>query len=514
MSVFIDALSAWFLPVALFVPLGLGALLLSCGRRLPVALARGVALAGFVAPPGVAGVMFFGFAGAMDAGTGYAFEVALPLGVEAWGMLLTLGVNGISLPLFALAAVVGAAAGVQAVCLCEVERAEVFWGLLLVMLGGMLGMFASVDVFFMYFFHEFALVPTFILMLVWGGVGRRTAAIQMAVFLTLGAMVALAGIVLVFLAAGGTSFNLLALRAALVPGGVGAQAGVIGGLLLFGFGALVSLFPMHSWAAPAYTEAPTAVSMLHAGVLKKFGLYGLVQLGVGVVPAGVVEWGGVLFWLAVGNVVVLGLVTMSQRHLKELIGWSSVMHMGLCFLGIAAFALGGGRDVSGVGAAVMLMFGHGLSVAALFALSHGVYARTGTLEFASLGGLAGRAPVLAGFFVAAMLAGMGLPGFANFWGELGVFVALGALPVWKLALAVCGIVISAIYGLRAVAWVCLGREPVALAERFARGGAGLSRDMVLGERFVAGLLLGVSLLVGFCPWLLGDMIHGALARLF
>ena len=513
MNVFFDTMSVWFLPVALFVPLALGVLLLSCGRRLPEAVAKGVALTGFAIPAVVAACMFLGFAEAMDVGTGYAFSVASPVGVETWGISLALGVNGISLPLFILAAVVGFAAGVQAVCLCVVERAAMFWGLLLVMLGGMLGMFASVDVFFMYFFHEFALVPTFILMLVWGGVGRRTAAIQMAVFLTLGAMVALAGIVLVFLAAGGTSFNLLVLKGALLSGGVGAQTGVIGGLLLFGFGALVSLFPMHSWAPPAYTEAPTAVSMLHAGVLKKFGLYGLVQLGVGVVPAGIVEWGGVLFWLAVGNGVVLGLVAMSQRHLKELIGWSSVVHMGLCFLGFVAFASSGGRDVSGVGAAVMLMFGHGLSVAALFALSHGVHARTGTLDFASLGGLASRAPVLAGFFVAAMLAGAGLPGFANFWGELGVFVALGSLPVWKLALAVCGIVISAIYSLRAVAWVCLGREPVALAERFAGGGAALSRDMVLGERLVVGLLLGVSLLVGFCPWLLGDVINGALARL-
>ncbi|MDR2845168.1 MAG: NADH-quinone oxidoreductase subunit M [Puniceicoccales bacterium] len=498
------------LPLALAVPFAASLLLFAMGRRGHAGLVNAVAAVGFVFPAVAGAVAWAAFADNATGAGGYAFLKTLPVGVDALGIALTLGLNGVSLPLFALAGVVGAAAGIQALSSEGTENRAVYFGLLLFMLGGLLGVFASVDIFFFYFFHEFALIPAFILILGGGGVGRRTAAIQMAVYLTLGAMVSLAGIILLFLKSGAGSFNLIALRAALATAPMSeGDAITVAGLLLLGFGILVSLFPFHSWAPATYTEAPTPVSMLHAGVLKKFGLYGLIQLGALAVPSGLAHWAPVLFWLALGNILFIGLVTLSQRHLKEMVSYSSVMHMGPCFMGIYAFSAGGGHDTTGLGAAVFLMFAHGLSVAALFALSHGVYRRTGTLDFGESGGLAKRAPVLAAFFIAAGMASIGLPGFGNFWGELGVFVSLGKLPVWQLLLVVSSIVISAIYVLRAVASVFLGEEPEALARRCETAPIG---DITWSERCVSGLLLAVLVAVGFYPRLLSDALNKALGN--
>jgi NADH-quinone oxidoreductase subunit M len=459
----------------------------------------------FILPALYAVLFVFLFPKSLDPATGYAWLCETPLGVPALGISLTFGLNGLSLLLFALAALVGAAAGIQALG-SDVDNKPAYLALLLLMFGGILAMFASVDVFFLYFFHEVALIPTFLLILFWGGQGRRTAAIQMAVYLTLGAMAALAGLILIFLQAGGESMSLLHIKAAFAANPPGASsANWIFGLLLFGFGTLVSLFPFHSWAPATYTEAPTPVAMLHAGVLKKFGLYGLIQFGALLVPGGLAHWAPVLFWLALGNVLIVGVMALGQRHLKELISYSSIAHMGTCFLGIYAFSLGGDR--AGLGAAVLLMFGHGLAVAALFLLSHGVWQRTGTLELGACGGLAKRAPVFAAFFIAAAMASIGLPGFANFWGELGVYASLGQLAPWKLVLAISGIVISAIYMLRAVAAVFFGPEPPELA---ARAEEHPVRDISWNERIAAGLLLAALLAVGFWPRWFGDALDAAL----
>ena len=490
---------------ALWMPFGAALLLFTLGRRIPPAACNALSACGFAAPLIAAVTALVRFPAEVDMATGYAFRAELPVRLDKLGIALTLGLDGVSLPMFLLAAIVGAAAGLQALS-ADVEEKPLYLALLLVMLGGALGMFASVDVFFFYFFHEFALIPTFILILRWGGIGRRTAAIQMAVYLTIGAMVSLAGLILLYLKSGAGSFDLVALKTALAAKPLdGPVAGVVTGLLLSGFGILVSLFPFHSWAPACYTEAPTPVAMLHAGVLKKFGLYGLIQTGALLLPDALSRWAGVLFWLALGNILLIGLATMGQRHLKEMLSYSSVMHMGPCFLGIFAFALTGKPVTTGIGSALMLMFAHGLSVAALFALSHSIYRRTGTLEFSENGGLAKRTPVLAALFVAATMAGIGLPGFANFWGELGVFTSLGSLPVWKLLLVISGIVISAIYGLRAVAAIFFGPEPQ--AQRDAPIPAG---DIVWAERLVVLLLLAASVAVGFWPRLLGDAVNARL----
>ncbi len=482
--------------LSFLIPIFCGLLLLGFGN-LARPILRLVSLTGFTVPLLIAVWLYFMFISA-PVTDGYRFFTELDTGLGAFGINLTLGLNGISLPLFFLAGLVGLAAGIHALH-SDAKKMQVYLALLLVMQGGLMGMFASVDIFFFYFFHELALIPTFVMIGIWGGFGRRSAAIEMTVYLTLGALISLLGLILLYQASGQTSFNLITIRDYIASQPLSdTLSRSVFGLLLFGFGILVSLFPFHSWAPRGYAAAPTAAAMLHAGVLKKFGLYGLVQIAYPLLPEGANHWGPFLMWLALGNVVIIGIITMAQRDLKQMVGYSSVMHMGYCFLGLVTF------DAIGVGGAVILMFAHGLSVALLFMLSTSVFHRTQTYDMKEMGGLVGKAPVLAGMFVAATFASVGLPGFANFWGEFAIFVSLWHYEPWVLVPAAAGIVISAVYGLRAVAWIFFGKPSEALAEHWRENSV---KDLGQGERLSATLLFSGLLFVGFFPRIFSDYIN-------
>ena len=434
---------------------------------------------------------------------GYAFLTHYSTGLEAYGIRLTLGLNGIALPLFVLAGLVGLAAGLYAIQ-SGAERLKLYLMLLLVMQAGLMGVFASVDVFFFYFFHELALIPTFIMVGIWGGRDRSYAAMKLTIYLTLGAMLSLIGLIALYVKSGATSFDLISLRQTLTAQPIAATVqNNIFALLMFGFGILVSLWPLHTWAPLGYGAAPSANAMLHAGVLKKFGLYGLIQIALPLLPEGFLHWSGPLAWLAViGNVLIVGLITMAQRDLKQLVGYSSVMHMGYAFLGIAA------GSTLGLGGVVLLMVAHGLSVALLFLLSTSIYHRTHTFSMDAMGGLAQKTPVLAAFFVAATLASIGLPGFANFWGELTIFVALWEFSPLITALAVAGVVISAVYGLRAAANVFFGQPTEALAGVTAQHPP---TDLRWSEKIPALVLLAALLFIGFWPKSISTSLNAALA---
>jgi len=235
--------------------LSLDPLLLSVAAPLSVAvaIAAGVpkrvvvklAYAGFAVPALVALYLWWGFGAAAKEAHGYAFLSSYPTGLGAYGISLKLGLNGISLPLFVLAGVVGLAAGLYALQ-STAERMKTYLLLLLVMQAGLMGMFASVDVFFYYFFHELALIPTFIMVGIWGGRDRSYAAMTMTIYLTIGAMLSLFGLIAIYVKSGATSFDLMALRDTLAsrPLGEVTQKHIFG-LLLFGFGILVSLWPFH-----------------------------------------------------------------------------------------------------------------------------------------------------------------------------------------------------------------------------------------------------------------------------
>ena len=386
------------------------------------------------------------------------------------------------------------------------EGKERLWfsSILLISLGG-LGAFLSTDLFFFYAFHELALIPTFLMIGILGKGDRKAAAWKITIYLATGSIILLAGLLWLVSASGSETF----LFKDILAGSIAPSEQVgIAALLLVGFGILVSLFPFHSWAAPAYASAPTPVAMLHAGVLKKFGLYGLLKL-FPLVPEGMQHWLVPLIVLLLGNILWVGMITINQKRLDTMLANSSVMHMGYVFLAIAALIAAGSTSANTIAlpAAVILMFGHGVSIALLFALSDRINAKTGSMRMEELGGLAKSAPGLAFLFGLAGMASIGLPGLANFAGEVAVFLSgfenwvagepLGAVQIGTI-IAIFGVVISAVYMLRAVRNIFHG-EPVRATESV--------KDLDLQEKLPAIILAVALLIVGLYPNILFNLFN-------
>ncbi len=417
---------------------------------------------------------------------------------------LAFGLDGISLVLVLLSALVLLAAVLVAPRESEIKgSARLYYLSLLLIGGGAIGAFTATDLFFLYAFHELALIPTFLMIGIFGhGENRVRTAWTITIFLGVGSLILLVGLILAVASLGGTTFDVAELTIRAKSSGIadGTQSWIFL-LLLIGFGILVSLFPFHSWAAPAYAEAPTPVAMLHAGVLKKFGLYGLVRLALPLAPAGAEKWLNLVLILLLGNILYIGLVTIAQKKLDRMLGYSSVMHMGYAFLGIAA------GNVIGVSGAVLLMFAHGLSIALLFALAGWMRERFGDLDFEKFGGLAKSLPRLGLLFGFATFASIGLPGFANFAAEVEIFFGAFAGEDagmnwirWATIGALWGVVISAVYMLRAYRGVFMGPKPEKLE---------VPADLAWSTRLSVLILLVALLAVGFAPDLLNQFIRPA-----
>ena len=354
-------------------------------------------------------------------------------------------------------------------------NAERSWAISALLIStGAMGAFMSDNIIAFYGFHELALIPTFIMIGCYGRGDRRHIAWTATIYLGLASMVLLAG--LLILCAEMHAWSFTGLAASVAAGIMPGSTCLIAGLLLVGFGTLVSLFPFHTWAAPAYASAPTPIAMLHAGVLKKFGLYGLFTLAMAFGPQckelfGC--WNNWLLLLLLGNVLWVGYVTISQTRLDDMLGNSSVMHMGYIFLAFAAYISCAGNNELAFNGAALLMLAHGLTIALLFLLTGQIEAQTRTLELDSMGGLGSKLPALGFLFGLAGMASVGLPLLANFAGEFSIFVScfagwtpapacadcwlgsvanfFGGLGPVQLTLiaALWGLVISAIYMLRA-----------------------------------------------------------------
>ncbi|WP_309489148.1 complex I subunit 4 family protein [Oceaniferula flava] len=377
---------------------------------------------------------------------------------------------------------------------CPEGRDKLWFSSILLIAAGAIGAFISTDIFFFYAFHEMALIPTFLMIGILGSGERKQAAWKITIYLAFGSIVLLAGLLLAVGQLDGFAFSDLQE----IPA---EHQNAVALLLIIGFGTLVSLFPLHSWAAPAYASAPAPVSMLHAGVLKKFGLYGLLRVGMVVAPDGMAHWLPWVCVLLLGNIIWVGLVTVNQKRLDLMLGNSSVMHMGYIFLAIAALSANGSNEIAQP-AAVLLMFAHGISIALLFSLASVIERKTGTLEIAELGGLAKTAPALAFVFGLAGMASIGLPGLANFAGEVMVFFAgfadwkpaegLGWVQ-WTTIIALWGVVLSAVYMLRAYRNIFQG--PLVRDTKPAT-------DLHICEKIPAYLLATTLLVVGIYPQIL------------
>lgn len=447
--------------------------------------ARLTAMAASVLTLLVGGIIFLRF----NVASGFQFVVTFPISPEL-RLNFALGVDGLSLLMILLGAIVLVAA---VWVTGEIEHHEnAFYACLLLIAGGAIGAFASLNLFFFYAFHELALIPTFLLIGIWGSGNRRAAAWKVTIYLALGSIILLVGLIMLYRAVpvSARSLDLRILHAGQIPASLQSNIYLV---LLIGFGILISLVPFHTWAPEAYACAPAPAAMLHAGVLKKFGLYGLLRLALPLLPDGARQWSGILLVLLLGNIIYIGLVTIAQRRLDWMLGYSSVMHMGYIFLGIAS------ANILGTTGAAILMFAHGLSIALLFGITGEIRKCVPSLDFDAMGGLAKAMPLAAFAFGLGVFAAIGLPGFANFAAE--IMVVFGAFQngfdyqhfhvfQWATLLALWGVVISAVYMLRAYRRTFFGSSPESEL---------VITDIRSGFRVPIALLVAVSLLLGFFP---------------
>ncbi len=384
---------------------------------------------------------------------------------------LSVGLDGLSLWLFGLTSLLMLTAVLVSWEAIE-ERAGLYYGLLLVLQTGMLGVFAARDIILFYVFFEFTLIPLFLLIGIWGSEDRRFAAIKFFLFTLAGSLLTFLGLLAIVLwvanRTGEMTFSIPLLTDHLIDHPISFQLQLWIFLALFaGFAIKVPLFPLHTWLPLAHTQAPVAGSVLLAGVLLKLGIYGFARFNLPMLPqatAACMPW---ILWLAAIGIVYGALVALVQTDMKRLIAYSSVSHLGFCMLGL--FAL----NTLSVQGSVLQMVNHGLSTGGLFAVVGMIYDRYHTREISKLGGLAKRTPVLAFFMVLFTFSSIGLPGLNGFAGEFPILQGTFSR-AWNAApavleghlkavavMSVLGVVLGAWYMLYLVERVFFGplREP-------------------------------------------------------
>ena len=367
------------------------------------------------------------------------------------GITYHVGLDGIGIVMVLLHAILSFAGAL--VSRSITQNVKLYFILYLVLVSSIFGVFTSLNVFFLYFFYEIAVIPLYPLIGIWGSQNREYAAMKLTLYISLGAVVALVGLVSLYLASGLQTFDLIALiEYADTQGFTKAFQLWCAPLLIFGFAVVASLWPFHSWSPIGYAAAPTAVSMLHAGVLKKLGIFLILRLVIPLMPQGAQFWLPLVAILCVVNILYGAWAAMAQKDMKYAIGFASVSHMGYAFLGIACL------NELGLTGTVFFMFAHGIMAALCFALIGFIYDQTHTRMIPDLGGLAKQIPFISVCFVMAAFASSGLPGFANFVSEVLIFFSAWNRYPWQTTLAIFGIVVTATYMLRMVRDVFFG-EP-------------------------------------------------------
>ncbi len=393
------------------------------------------------------------------------------------------GINAVLLLMTAILAFTGVIAS-----LTVNERVKEYLVFYLFLVAGCFGVLSALNIFLMYFFYETVVVPVFPLISIWGSGNKEYAAMKLTLYLTLGAVMALVAIMGLYFASGLNTFDFTVLQNAAVsnPLPYGFQRWAFP-LVMVGFGVILTLWPFHTWSPMGYAAAPTSVSMLHAGVLKKLGAYMIIRLGLTLMPDGARLWMPVVAWLSVMNIVYCGLVAYSQKDLKYILGYSSCSHMGYILLGLACMtplALNG---------TIFFMFAHGLMAALGFALVGFIYEQTHSRMLTDWGGFGKKMPFVGTVFAMTAMASAGLPGFANFIGEM--MILMGAWDVYRIPAiaAVAGLVITAGYMLMTVRGSLQGP--------LSAHGKSL-KDATLVQKLPYLLLIGLLLLAGAFPRLL------------
>ena len=358
-----------------------------------------------------------------------------------------LTVDGLSAPLVALTGLLGICAVLASWHIGFRVKEYFIW--LLVLQTAVMGVFTSMDLLLFFLFWELELVPMFMLISVWGSGRKEYSAMKFLIFTIFGSGFMLVGIVAVYLTPGVGTFDMVELSTKatlLTSAGLLIPMSGLFWLFFAGFAIKLPTWPVHTWLPDAHTDAPTAASVMLAGVLLKMGGYGLLRINVGMFPSETDRFAWALVALGVVSVLYGAVITLRQTDLKRLIAYSSVSHMGLVLVGIGSVGISEGTlSVAGLNGAAMQLFTHGTVTGLLFLSVGLVYEKTHTRYIPDLGGLAGRMPVVAVAMLIAGLASLGLPGLSGFVSELLVFLGAYQAYAWPTVLAVLGIVLAAGY---------------------------------------------------------------------
>jgi NADH-quinone oxidoreductase subunit M len=390
------------------------------------------------------------------------FKVDLPW-ITQIGVRYLIGIDGVSMPMVFLTTLL------VPICLIYSliieNRPKEYFALFLLLETGMLGTFIALDFFLFYVFWELTLVPMYFLIGIWGGPRREYAAIKFFLYTLVGSVAMLLAILAMYFHTTPHTFSMLEMANA----GLDGKLGIVGAALVFwglflGFAIKVPIWPFHTWLPDAHVEAPTAGSVILAGILLKMGTYGFLRVLLPILPKTSQRFWEYLALLALISIIYGALVAMAQKDLKKLIAYSSVNHMGYVILGIAA-AVSTTRmtlddRAMALNGAMVQMFAHGVITGALFLLVGVIYERAHTRDLEKFGGLGARIPVFAGLFTVACFASLGLPGLAGFIGEFFVFRGAFAASILITGLATIGIVVTAAYLLWTIQRVLFGEPKV------------------------------------------------------
>lgn len=418
-----------------------------------------------------------------------------PWGNGSLAITLALGIDGIAATMVLLSGIV-MFTGTLISWNVEDSNKD-FYILFFVLLSGVFGVFVTFDMFFFFFFYELSVLPMYLLIGKWGSSSvfsnftrsKEYSAMKLTIVLVGGSILIWLAIIAIFLQADIGSFNMLEIKAIVDEKFSPEFQNFIFPMLMIGFGVLAGMWPFHTWSPDGHVAAPTAVSMVHAGVLMKLGAFGIIRLGLMLVPEGAQTWMPVLLCLGTVNVIYGALCAMGQTDLKYVIGYSSISHMGYVLMGIATLHL------LGLNGAVLQMFSHGVMTALFFAVVGMIYERTHTRDTLVLEGMAKRMGTISVLFAVAGLTSLGLPGLSGFVAELlvfmGVFKSYGVWGIGVGSLAVIGVALTAVYILRLLSKVFFGPIPPRWEEQ---------TDSNLREKFSAGVLVLAILFIGLWPF--------------